>query len=81
MADFTLSTLPSYDPSREFVASRKREVLRALSDMLFLPDAFLLRSTLSSQMSTQSTGRRPGKAVGARRQLEADRISDHRYAV
>ena len=49
--------------------------------MISLPEAFLLRSTLSSQMSTQSTGRRPGKVGGARRRVEADRISDHRYAV
>ena len=76
-----MSTFPSYNTTRDFISSRKGEVLRTLSDMLSLPDASLLRSTLTSQMNTQSTGHRPGKAVGARRQLEADRISDHRCPV
>ena len=67
--------------SRHFIASRKGEVSRILCDLIPLPETFLLRSTLTSQMSTPSTGHRRGKAGGARRQLEADRISDHRYAV
>ena len=68
----------SYNTSGEFIVSRKGKVVRTPTGIVSLPETFLLRSTLTFQMSTQSTGHRLGKAGEARCQLEADRISDHR---